>query len=81
MTDNTLCEESLPKTAAAPGLAMRTHLSEAVGVELLGQEIAVCGWVQSRRDHGSVIFIDLRDRKGLVQLVTPVDGGSVIKNC
>ena len=37
--------------------------------KLVGQNIAVAGWVQSRRDHGGVIFIDIRDYQGLVQLV------------
>ena len=56
---------------------MRTHLSSEVGSELLGQTVAVCGWVNSRRDHGSVIFIDLRDRKGMVQLVTPLKNDAI----
>ncbi|MBI5465351.1 aspartate--tRNA ligase [Candidatus Gottesmanbacteria bacterium] len=37
--------------------------------KLVGQEIKLCGWVNTRRDHGKIIFIDLRDRSGLVQLV------------
>ena len=68
-----------PDDNSAGAMSLRTHLSDAVGLELLGQEIAVCGWVKARRDHGSVIFIDLRDRRGLVQLVTPVKNAAVQK--
>ena len=48
---------------------MRSHYCGAVTEELLDQEVTLCGWVNRRRDHGGVIFIDLRDRWGLVQLV------------
>lgn len=44
-------------------------LSTTITVESLGKEIAVTGWVNRRRDHGGIIFIDLRDKSGLVQLV------------
>ena len=47
----------------------RTHACGGVGPELVGQEVVVAGWVHGRRDHGGVIFIDLRDREGLVQVV------------
>ena len=40
-----------------------------VGKEFLGQTITICGWVYKRRDHGALIFIDLRDRSGLMQVV------------
>ncbi|HTY17847.1 MAG TPA: aspartate--tRNA ligase [Myxococcota bacterium] len=47
----------------------RSHGCGAVGVELIGREVVVAGWVHRRRDHGGVIFVDLRDREGVVQVV------------
>ena len=48
---------------------MRTNYCGLVTEELLGQTVSLCGWVHRVRDHGGVIFIDLRDREGLVQVV------------
>ena len=48
---------------------MRTHYSSDVNEKLENQKVKVCGWVHRRRDHGGVIFLDIRDRTGLVQLV------------
>ena len=48
---------------------MRSHYCSDVTEHYLQQRVEVCGWVQRRRDHGGVIFIDLRDRSGLVQVV------------
>ncbi|RMH16538.1 MAG: aspartate--tRNA ligase [Gammaproteobacteria bacterium] len=48
---------------------MRTHYCGNVDENLVGQEVTVTGWVHRRRDHGGVIFVDLRDREGLVQTV------------
>ena len=48
---------------------MRTHYCGQVNEQLLGASVAVAGWVHRRRDHGGVIFVDLRDREGLVQVV------------
>jgi aspartyl-tRNA synthetase len=48
---------------------MRTHYCGQVNESLSGQTVSVAGWVHRRRDHGGVIFIDLRDREGLLQLV------------
>lgn len=47
----------------------RTHYCGAFRKENDGETVSVCGWIQRRRDHGGVIFIDLRDRSGMVQLV------------
>src|SRR5205809_2274836 len=52
---------------------MRTHYCGQVNEQLLGQEITVAGWVHRRRDHGGVIFVDLRDREGIVQIVCNPD--------
>lgn len=48
---------------------MRSHYCGELRETLLDQEITLCGWVHRRRDHGGVIFIDLRDREGLAQIV------------
>ena len=48
---------------------MRSHYCGHVNKSLLDQDIELCGWVNRRRDHGGVIFIDLRDREGVVQVV------------
>ena len=52
---------------------MRSHYCGQVNESLLGQTVTVAGWVHRRRDHGGVIFIDLRDRDGLVQVVCDPD--------
>ncbi|MEZ5566304.1 MAG: amino acid--tRNA ligase-related protein, partial [Gammaproteobacteria bacterium] len=48
---------------------MRTHYCGEVTAAAVGQEVTASGWVHRRRDHGGVIFIDLRDREGLLQVV------------
>lgn len=48
---------------------MRSHYCGEVTPNLLDQEVKLCGWVHRRRDHGGVIFLDLRDRNGIVQVV------------
>ena len=52
---------------------MRSHYCGQVTEALLGQEVQLCGWAHRRRDHGGVIFVDLRDRDGLVQVVIDPD--------
>ena len=56
---------------------MRTHYCGDVGEPLIGQVITVAGWAHRRRDHGGVIFVDLRDRAGILQLVFDPDAAEV----
>src|SRR5579864_1206938 len=48
---------------------MRSHYCGQVTTELLDRDVKLVGWVHRRRDHGGVIFLDLRDREGIVQVV------------
>jgi aspartyl-tRNA synthetase len=54
-------------------MSMRTNYCGLIDRKYLGQTVSLCGWVHRRRDHGGVIFIDLRDREGLVQIVCDPD--------
>jgi aspartyl-tRNA synthetase len=54
-------------------MAMRSHYCGLVTEALLGQTVTLCGWVNRRRDHGGVIFVDVRDREGYVQVVCDPD--------
>jgi aspartyl-tRNA synthetase len=56
---------------------MRSHYCGEINESLNGTEIEVCGWVHRRRDHGGVIFIDLRDREGLLQVVFDPDRAEI----
>jgi aspartyl-tRNA synthetase len=58
---------------------MRTHYCGQVNEQLLGKSVSVAGWVHRRRDHGGVIFVDLRDREGLVQIVFDPDRAEVFR--
>ena len=48
---------------------MRTHYNTDLSTANIGESVSLCGWANSYRDHGGIIFIDLRDRSGLIQLV------------
>ena len=58
---------------------MRTHYCGLVTEALIGQSVTLCGWVNRRRDHGGVIFVDLRDREGYVQVVCDPDRAEMFK--
>jgi aspartyl-tRNA synthetase len=61
---------AIAETQVAP---MRSNYCGLVTEALMGQSVSLCGWVNRRRDHGGVIFIDLRDREGYVQVVCDPD--------
>ncbi len=60
-------------------MSMRSHTCGQVTDALIGQEVTLAGWVNRRRDHGGVIFIDLRDHQGFVQVVCDPDRPEMFK--
>src|SRR5829696_3946071 len=68
-----------PEVPAMSSQKMRTTYCGLVTESLLGQTVTLCGWVNRRRDHGGVIFVDLRDREGYVQVVCDPDRPEMFK--
>ena len=60
-------------------MTMRTHYCGQITAALVGEEVTLSGWAHRRRDHGGVIFIDLRDREGIVQVVCDPDRPEMFK--
>ncbi|HJR12407.1 MAG TPA: aspartate--tRNA ligase [Rhodanobacteraceae bacterium] len=58
---------------------MRSHYCGLIGENEVGQSATLCGWADARRDHGGVVFIDLRDHEGIVQVVADPDNAEVFR--
>ena len=56
---------------------MRSHYCGLIGEAEVGQSVTLCGWADARRDHGGVVFVDLRDHEGIVQIVADPDRADV----
>ena len=58
---------------------MKSHYCGQITSKNVDEEVTICGWVHKRRDHGGVIFIDLRDISGICQVVVNPDQSSIFK--
>ena len=58
---------------------MRTHFCGELNKSVLDSQVKLCGWVNRRRDHGGVIFLDVRDKKGIAQIVINPDTADTFK--
>ena len=47
---------------------MKTHNTIDINIKIINEKVTICGWVQRRRDHGGVIFLDIRDNTGIIQI-------------
>ena len=59
---------------------MRSHFCGELNESNVDEDVVLCGWVHRRRDHGGVIFLDLRDREGLAQVVYDPDTKESLKS-
>jgi aspartyl-tRNA synthetase len=59
--------------------SMRSHFCGLIGEAEVGRHVTLCGWADARRDHGGVVFIDLRDHEGVVQIVADPDAAAVFQ--
>src|ERR1700675_4351780 len=59
---------------------MRSHFCHEINASLIGQTVTLCGWVHRRRDHGGLVFIDLRDGSDIVQIVCSPDTAQSLRN-
>ena len=60
---------------------MRSHHCGSLNIKNLNQEVTICGWIHRRRDHGGVIFLDVRDTTGIVQVVVNPENVEAFKIC